>query len=152
VEAGTLAPFLDRMEEVSRRFFRYVHNRIQTEGGLTPSQFFLLKELEAEGALTVTEAAQRLGTTVAGATGLLDRMARSGLIERSRDEADRRLVWVRMSSTGAALLTRALQQRREIMAELFQALTPAELAQLVALYEKVARALPAPGAEFRTKE
>jgi DNA-binding MarR family transcriptional regulator len=152
VEARTLAPLLDRMEELFRRIFRYVQSRIQAEGGLPPSQFFLLKELEAEGSLTVTEAAQRLGTTAAGATGLLDRMARAGLIERSRDEADRRLVWVRMSATGAALLNRAHQKRREILAELFQALTPAELAQLVALYEKVARAMTAPGAETRTKE
>ncbi|HWI52520.1 MAG TPA: MarR family transcriptional regulator, partial [Symbiobacteriaceae bacterium] len=140
-----LAPYLDRMEELSRHFFRYFHARIEAEGGLSPSQFFVLKLLRAGGTLTVSDLAQKLSVSTAGATGLLDRLVRAGLVERTRDEGDRRIVWVRLSAEGVRQFTEAGRIRRAIMAELFAPLTPEEAQQLVYLYEKVAGSIAVPG-------
>lgn len=149
-----LAPYLDRMEEISRLFFRHFHARIEAAGGLSPSQFFVLKVLQMAGTLTVGDLAQKMGMSTAGATGLIDRLVRSELVERTRDENDRRVVWIRLSEEGARQFGHACAQRRAILAELFAALTPDEVAQLVNLFEKVSRSVPAPdpGPDLPTKE
>jgi MarR family transcriptional regulator, organic hydroperoxide resistance regulator len=144
-----LAPYMDRMEELSRRFFRYFHSRVEEAGGLSPSQFFVLKVL-AQGTVSVSDLAVKLGMTAAGATGLVDRLVKVGLVERHRDEADRRIVWVGLSEAGRIELDAARQVRRTVLGELFSPLTPAEVQQLVALYEKVAARIPGP--EGQTKE
>jgi len=139
-----LAPYLDRMEEMSRHFFRYFHSRIEAAGGLSPSQFLVLKVLQNAGTVTVSELAQRIGISTAGATGLLDRLVRAGLVERTRDQADRRVVWVHLSPEGENQLAAACRLRRTILAELFAPLSQDEVQQLVRLYEKVFRNAPDP--------
>ena len=146
-----LSPYMDRMEESLHQFFRYFHGRIEEAGALSPSQFFLVKVLE-HGKLTVTDLATRLDVTAAGATGLVDRLVRNGLVLRRRDEADRRVVWVELSPEGEAALEAGRRLRREIMAEFFGALAQTELDQLVTLYEKAARSVPAAGTETSPKE
>lgn len=138
-----LAPYLDRMEEMSRRFYRYFHARIEAEGGLSPSQFIVLKVLQAEGSLTVSDLAAKLGVSTAGATGLVDRLVRAEMVERTRDRNDRRVVWLRLSDHGAAQLSAACQTRRQIIAELLAPLTQPEVQQWVQLYEKISRGIPA---------
>lgn len=142
-----LAPYMDRMEEMSRNFFRYFHARIEAEGGLSPSQFYVLKTLKAAKTLTVTDLAKRLSMTTAGATGLIDRLVRTDLVTRERDRRDRRVVWVRLSDEGARQFAAACALRRTVMSELFATLSRDEVAQLVDLYEKVFRNIPAPEAD-----
>lgn len=152
MEEKWLTPYLDRMEEMQRRFFRYFHARIEEEGGLSPSQYFLLRVLESEGSATVSDIADHLGTSVAGATGLIDRLVKSSLVERNRCEQDRRLVRVALSEEGVAELARARTRRRQVMAEFFSPLAPDEVAQLVILYEKLTRCIPVPGGDQTKKE
>jgi DNA-binding MarR family transcriptional regulator len=137
---------MDRMEEMSRYFFRHFHARIETEGGLSPSQFIVLKTLKAAGTLTVSDLARSLGMTTAGATGLVDRLTRAGLVTRERDRRDRRVVWVHLSEPGAGQYAAACALRRKILSELFSTLSQGEVAQLVGLYEKVFRNIPVPEA------
>ncbi|HLN64293.1 MAG TPA: MarR family transcriptional regulator [Symbiobacteriaceae bacterium] len=153
-EQGWLTPYLDRMEELSRRFFRHFHSRIEEEGGLSPSQYLVLKVLDKLETLTVSDLAARLDMTVAGATGLLDRLVRAGLVERERDLVDRRVVRVTLSEEGRRQLQAAAAQRRAILADFFGPLTREEVAQLVAIYEKVAHKMPAAygGPESRSEE
>lgn len=132
-----LDQYLDSIEDSFRLLARHAQSRIEEAGGLSQSQFFVLRALD-HGLTTVSELAARLGMTVPGATGMIDRLVKAGLVERTRDEADRRVVWVGLSETGRAQLAEARQLRRKIMAELLSPLTPLEVAQLVALYQKVA--------------
>lgn len=60
------------------------------------------------GPLTVGQLGRALGLSSAAVTGLVDRLERGGLVERARDEADRRKVRVRPTprarAVGEALL------------------------------------------------
>jgi DNA-binding MarR family transcriptional regulator len=134
------------MEELLRRFVRAFHDRLQHMGSLTQSQYCLLKVLDREGHCTVSDVAQRLDMTVAGATGLIDRLVRANLVTRQREETDRRVVRVALSPEGVAAIGEACRQRRELMSEFLSPLAPAELDQLIALYEKMALAFPLSGA------
>lgn len=152
MQASWLGPYLDRMEAVSRRFFRFFHDRVEAEGGLSPSQHYLLKVLHEHGPHTISDLATRLGTSAAGSTGLVDRLVRAGLVHRTRDEVDRRVVRVRLSEEGALALAKAHALRRRILADLFHPLAPREVEQLVTLFEKMASAIPFPDGDKATKE
>lgn len=142
MEEEWLAPYLDRLEETSQRFFRYFHDRVSQEGGLSQSQFFLLKRLAGKESCTVSDMAHQLQVSVAGATGLIDRLVRAGLVIRKRDQVDRRVVRIMLSPDGVAQLARTRELRRAVLAELCGKLTPNEAEQLVALHEKMTAALP----------
>lgn len=54
-----------------------------------------------------------------GLTGLVDRMEREGLVERTADPADRRVVHVALTRAGAALYRRARADHRAAVADRF---------------------------------
>lgn len=73
--------------------------------GLTPTQYNVLRILRGspEG-LCRNEVGERLVTRVPDVTRLLDRMERSGLIERHRKGDDRRFVSTRITEKGSKLV------------------------------------------------
>jgi DNA-binding MarR family transcriptional regulator len=131
--------YLDRMEELTFRFMRHFHSRVEEQGCISPSQYFLMRTLSDQGSMTVSDMAQHLDTSVAGATGLIDRLEKAGWVDRRRDEADRRLVHVALTVEGKTRFTESATLRRAVMAEVLGVLTPNEMEQLVGLYEKIAR-------------
>jgi DNA-binding MarR family transcriptional regulator len=74
--------------------------------GLTLTQYNVLRILRGAGepGLCRNEVRERMVTRVPDVTRLLDRMEESGLIERSREGADRRFVTTRITAEGLRLL------------------------------------------------
>lgn len=63
--------------------------------GLNASDLQCIGLLMSQGPATAGELAERTGLTAGGAvTGMIDRLERAGLVQRSRDETDRRRVVV----------------------------------------------------------
>jgi DNA-binding MarR family transcriptional regulator len=75
--------------------------------GLTAPQYNVLRILRGAGAagLACREIAERLVTRDPDVTRLLDRMEKQGLIARSRESADRRVVITRITAMGRQLVT-----------------------------------------------
>ena len=75
---------------------------------ITPTQYNVLRILRGAGqeGLCRNEIRDRLVSQVPDVTRLLDRLEESGLVERERAEADRRLVTTRITRDGLALLKR----------------------------------------------
>ncbi len=73
---------------------------------ITPTQYNVLRILRGAGrsGLCRNEVRDRLVAQVPDVTRLLDRLEESGLIERERSAADRRLVTTRITAKGSALL------------------------------------------------
>jgi DNA-binding MarR family transcriptional regulator len=69
--------------------------------GLGPADLRCLDWL-ADGPKTAGQLAQATALTPAATTALVDRLARKGLVERYRGDADRRQVLVRMTDQGVA--------------------------------------------------
>jgi MarR family 2-MHQ and catechol resistance regulon transcriptional repressor len=70
-------------------------------------------------------------------SGLLDRMEKNGLIKRVRDEIDRRIVNVSITSEGRAVFDEAHPKVRAAITDIFSDLSDAELAQMTDLLWKV---------------
>ena len=94
-----------------------VKERLRDGTPPTQTQMQLAIELAQEGQATIRQLATRLGVTPAAVSLLVDRMVEHGWIERTRDETDRRVVWVRLTPTAQSMSEALLRvQRAQIVA------------------------------------
>ena len=71
--------------------------------------------------------AESLDVSQASATGIVDRMEQRGIVERQRDEADRRVIRVALTDEGRGLIAGMATERRDHLARILDQLTDAEL-------------------------
>ena len=83
--------------------------------GVSMSNVHVLWLLEHHGAMPMSRLAELLDISLSNATGLIDRMAERGLVERTRVPDDRRLVLVRPAAGGRDALVEVEGTRRERM-------------------------------------
>jgi DNA-binding MarR family transcriptional regulator len=81
--------------------------RLSRFGGLTPMQLLILQVLAGETRLTASALSGRVSLTAATLSGMLDRLEERGLLQRQRDDRDRRKQWLLLSEPGRALLQQA---------------------------------------------
>ncbi len=99
IDATTAATEIGRLyPAVYRRF--HVSRRPVGGSDLTPRMLGVLHHLSASGPLTVGELATHLGLSKATATELVTRVEERGLVDRMRDERDRRRVYVWLTEHG----------------------------------------------------
>ena len=110
--------------------------------GLSEGRFMVLCCLFSEDIAghkdpSPSEIAEMLGVTRATITGLLDGLERDGFLERHHDAADRRALFIHMSSKGRELLEESIPQKcRTTKAQMSQ-LSAAEKQTLIALLAKI---------------
>ncbi|MFC3609313.1 MarR family winged helix-turn-helix transcriptional regulator [Stutzerimonas tarimensis] len=81
--------------------------RLARYGGLTPVQLMILRILQGEGKMTASALSRFVSLTPATLSGLLDRLEERGLLQRQRDDLDRRRQWLLISDNGRQLLEQA---------------------------------------------
>lgn len=106
--------------------------------GLTVGQLEVLELLQANEPMKPSELLPYLETTPAAITTLLDRMERNGLVERNRDESDRRIVWVTMTALGRSEVERGVHVRNAIVGRTLDRVSSHNRQLLVYLFSKVA--------------
>jgi len=100
------------------------------EAQLTLPQLKTAMILRQEGTWSVGRVAERLNVGEPTASHLIDRLAQSGLAERTEDKKDRRRTLVRLSPQGRKLVEERLQRTEEHLRELFRRISPEDLAAL----------------------
>jgi DNA-binding MarR family transcriptional regulator len=85
-----------------------------------------LRNLELNGSRRLTDLAVDEGVTQPGMTQLVTRLERDGLAERTTDAGDGRVVLVRVTAAGRALLARRRQLRARRLGELMSTLSAEE--------------------------
>lgn len=103
--------------------------------GITGQQFGVL--LGAVGGARISEIAEQLLTDPTSAGRIVERMEAAGLVERYRQPADRRVVWVRLLPGGEEVLSRCLPLHVERTRELLEVLNGEERHALTAVLAKI---------------
>jgi DNA-binding MarR family transcriptional regulator len=99
--------------------------------GLTGSQFDVVATLGDTGGMTCKELSEQTLVTKGTLTGVLDRLAKKGLIERVPSREDRRSTIIRLTPKGAARFRKVFPAHIQYMKPFFeQALTATEVTQL----------------------
>jgi len=104
---------------------------------LTAGQLEVLELLQAHEPMKPSDLLPHLETTPAAITTLLDRMERAGLVERNRDEDDRRIVWVTMTELGRSEVERGVAVRGAIVSQSLDRISSHNRQLLVYLIGKV---------------
>lgn len=96
--------------------------RLARFGGLTPVQLMILQVLAEEGRLTASALSRRVSLTPATLSGVLEKLEERGLLQRRRDDQDRRRQWLLIDEAGLALLEEAPSLLSPAFRERFAAL------------------------------
>ncbi|WP_270171452.1 MarR family winged helix-turn-helix transcriptional regulator [Paenibacillus sp. SYP-B4298] len=104
---------------------------------LTEGQLNVLELLLEHEPMKPSDLLKYLETTPAAITTLLDRMERGGLITRSRDESDRRIVWINVTTLGIEEAVRGTDLRETFIQEALDRLSGHNQQLLVYLLGKV---------------
>jgi DNA-binding MarR family transcriptional regulator len=107
-----------------RRVQRFVAGQ---QGGATAAQSGLLFVLGKQDGLSMGEAGATLDLGLSGISGLAERMAEAGLIDKRADPADGRAWRLWLTAAGRKELARAKTSAAEINARLMDGFTEAEI-------------------------
>jgi MarR family 2-MHQ and catechol resistance regulon transcriptional repressor len=110
---------------------------LQREFGLTESQIAVLEALKHLGPLQQGELCQKILRSGSNVTTVVDNLERDGLVQRARDESDRRIQVVHLTEKGRNLVDRALPVHVERITGLMAALEPDEQRELGRLCRKL---------------
>lgn len=84
------------------------HSRaLEAACGISGAQVWMLATIADTPDITVSQLGQALSVHVSTASNLLDKLAKAGLVERQRGEEDRRVVRLRLTDAGRAIVARA---------------------------------------------
>jgi DNA-binding MarR family transcriptional regulator len=112
----------------------------ETMEEVTASQLEALKLLHQEGTgLSMHQVAEALSVTPSSATQLVDRLVRLGLVERLREEEDRRLVRVQLSEAARQRFEEMMRLHLRGLAAVTEPLSDEELRTLVDLLARIAQ-------------
>ncbi|HMA35436.1 MAG TPA: MarR family transcriptional regulator [Chloroflexia bacterium] len=112
--------------------------------GLTLPQQTVLLAIDAQGGqMIMSELGRLTHQSPATLTGIVDRLVGAGLVERTRDTVDRRVVHVGLTPAGHARLARANEARLTDVARITAAFSADELALFDRLLQKFVAGLAA---------
>ncbi len=109
--------------------------------GVTSRQVTLLWLTRSNPGLSLRELAAEERISAPALSGHVDRLEKAGLIERVRDEDDRRRVGLTLTHEGERLLKRVRARRTTWLAERLKGLDDDELAAIEAAIEPLGRLL-----------
>ncbi|MDD5347379.1 MAG: MarR family transcriptional regulator [Candidatus Omnitrophica bacterium] len=136
----SLAEFADRINElipdIARVFFKRPTDAL-FKGKITLPQFFVLCFLQKQGQMRMTDVARFLGVTTAAATGGVDRLVKGGYLTRVFDPKDRRIIKVKLSAKGSETVQKVIQQRRQMIMDIFGRLSDNDREQYLAILSRV---------------
>jgi DNA-binding MarR family transcriptional regulator len=98
--------------------------------GVSMTHLHVMWRLEESGELPMSRLAEFLDVSLSNATGLIDRMAERGLIERTRLEDDRRVVLVGLTAAGKEMLDEIQIMKRDLIHAILGRLDAAQLDRL----------------------
>jgi DNA-binding MarR family transcriptional regulator len=124
-ESTELAWRLWRQIYQSYALLKRCEDQIFAEFGLTTEQYGVLLCIEyLGGPLRITDIAQWLERSTNSVSMIVDRMVKAGLVRRSREKGDRRVVRVVSTSKGEAALKPANVASLELIRKIMSPLSP----------------------------
>jgi DNA-binding MarR family transcriptional regulator len=124
-----IAAVLAAQRSVARRMFQTSIPE-WTQLDLTMGQLRTLMALAADGPMTVSAMAERLGIAKPTASILIDRLVQVGDADRTEDPEDRRRTLVALTPDGVALVARLRNGQSERFERWLAAMRPDDLAAL----------------------
>ncbi len=101
---------------------------------ITPPQFVALQWLNEEGDMTIGDLSNKMYLAFSTTTDLIDRMESNQLLERIRDNKDRRVVQIHLLDKGKKIIDDVIEARRNYLSSI---LTDINDEQITAIHDSI---------------
>lgn len=123
---------------------RYISHLIKQKGReilsnytITPPQFVALQWLHESGDMTIGDLSNKMYLAFSTTTDLVDRMEKNELVQRVRDEQDRRVVRIHLLPEGERIIQEVIDKRQNYLRDLLQNFEVDEAQELLKLLKKL---------------
>jgi len=117
-----LSEFADKWNEIMpvlmREFARMQPAEVY-KGKITLPQILILQHLNSQDLVKMTDIANFMKVTTAAATGIINRLVKSGYVLRVLNDQDRRVIKVKITPKGLLLMKKLALDRRKKVIHLF---------------------------------
>lgn len=104
---------------------------------ITPPQFIALQWLHELGDMTIGDLSNKMYLAFSTTTDLVDRMEKSELVQRIRDNRDRRVVRIHLLKEGERIIEEVIEQRQNYLADIVKDFQCEEVQSLSILLSKL---------------
>lgn len=104
---------------------------------VTPPQFIALQWLDELGDMTIGELSTKMYLAFSTTTDLVDRLEQNGLVVRSRDTKDRRVVRVHLLEKGEQIITEVVEKRQRYLQDVVKDFDASEVEVLSKLLSRM---------------
>jgi DNA-binding MarR family transcriptional regulator len=126
---------------ILRRFERVTHAQLKNCcSNVTLAQCLVLLEIEEGGRLTMGQLASRLRLDNSTLSRTIEGLVKGGLVERSREDRDRRVVRIRLTRKGTSTCRSIHEENDEQCRRIFEKIVPSRRAAIVKSFETLVRA------------
>ena len=123
---------------------RYISHLIKQKGReilsnytITPPQFIALQWLHEYGDMTIGDLSTKMYLAFSTTTDLVDRMEKNDLVQRVRDEQDRRVVRIHLLPEGERVIQEVISKRQKYLQEILVEFNEQELKDLLDNLQKL---------------
>lgn len=134
---------IDRYVSVSFQVHKKAESLIKCQIGndLTNDQHYILRYIHQANKCTSSELADAFEVNKSAITAIINRMVDRGLILRTRDENDRRVVYLTLTDDGRELFEQAQEKVRLLVESIITQFEETEIKNFIDTYEKLAQIL-----------
>ncbi len=97
---------------------------------ITPPQFVALQWLKEEGNMTIGELSNKIFLAFSTTTDLIDRMEKNLLVERIKDNRDKRVVMIHLLDKGSNIIQDVIERRRDYLASILSDMNKEQMTQI----------------------
>lgn len=140
MDINRMGQWIERYEAVWFKMNKSLNTMIkqQIDPHLTLDQYSLLASINQAGKCTPTELSDLFSVNKSAITAMITRLEGKGLIERIRDEKDRRVVYLSMTEEGKAMCERGKMNIARELGYIMQQCSESEIETFITSFEKLA--------------
>ncbi|RXZ00564.1 MarR family winged helix-turn-helix transcriptional regulator [Fictibacillus sp. S7] len=133
---------INELDKINDTFFQlrraFIEDQMKEFSySLTATKYSVLKMLFENHKCMVVDISNKMRLTSGATTTLLNQLEDDKLIQRTRDEKDRRVVWIILSEDGKALMETILRKRDHFWMEMLSTLEREEQEEYIRLLKKI---------------
>ena len=143
MDKHTIQELIDRYTTVSFQVHKKAESLIKGQIGddLTNDQHYVLRYIFHSGECTSSELADAFEVNKSAITAIINRMADKGLIKRTRDENDRRVVYLTLTEEGNTLYQNCQEKIQFLVESIITQFEESEIKNFIITFEKLAEIL-----------
>ncbi|OKP96908.1 MarR family transcriptional regulator [Paenibacillus sp. P46E] len=106
--------------------------------GLTNDQFLIMRLIQSQDLCTSTYLAEAVAVGKSSITAIINRLVEAGFIDRTRDENDRRQVYLSLTNKGRETYSTAEKQVQKVISPYFSHFEERDIEKFITMFEKLA--------------